>query len=240
MKFNKVFLMLYIVDPKSVCPREKVRNISPMQTYKMAKIEYNETKQIANSILTVYLGFSKSIKSVYGKKPYSNFFLKNIKNFDDFNNNTKLDSKERGFVFVDYSQIDSKLTKDKDKSFGVLCTSDYIKDWVNLSNDEYEAKKEQVKQAFLDELELHYPNISDYIEYSEVATAKTMRRYLKTPNATAYGFAPTVKQFFKIPEIKSKKMDNLFFVGQWVLGAGFSPAINSGKLAFDEIKRLTK
>ncbi len=106
-----------------------------------------------------------------------------------------------------------------------------------MSDKAYKKKKEEVSQAFIKELSKHYPNIDEYIEFYELGTAKTMQRYLKTPNATAYGYAPTAKQFFKIPQIKSKQIDNLYFVGQWVIGGGFSPAISSGKLAYDHIVR---
>jgi phytoene dehydrogenase-like protein len=70
-----------------------------------------------------------------------------------------------------------------------------------------------------------------------MATAKTMQRYLKTPNGTAYGFAPTPKQFFRIPKVRSDKMDNLYFVGAWVIGGGFSPAITSGWMCAEEIEK---
>ena len=213
-----------------------VSNISPMQTYEMAEIKHNdEKKQIAESLLTIYLGFSKNLKEIYKENSYSNFFLKEVHKLEDFNDTRETPAKERGFAFIDYSQIDSELTKEKNKSFGVLTTVDYLRDWENLSEKEYKEKKAIVLESFLNKLEKEYPNIKEYIEYSEVATAKTMQRYLKTPNGTAYGFAPSVQQFFKVPQTKSPKMKNLYFVGQWVIGGGFSPALTSGKLCYDAI-----
>lgn len=212
-----------------------ISNLSPMQTYAMAGKEYHTSKQIANSLLTVYLGFSKNLRSLYGKRPYSTFFLNDAVQLRDLDNARVSDAADRGFVFVDYSQIDSALTKDPSKSFAVCCTTDYLVDWEGLDDAAYRAKKTRVLEAYLDEIERHYPGIREHLEYSEVATAKTMQRYLKTPNATAYGFAPTVKQFFKIPQVKSDRMDHLYFVGQWVIAGGFSPAIASGKLAYDAI-----
>jgi all-trans-retinol 13,14-reductase len=215
-----------------------ISNISPMQTYEMAGIKHDEEKkQIAESLLTIYLGFSKNLKEIYKENSYSNFFLKEVHKLEDFNNSRTTPTKERGFAFIDYSQIDSALTKDNNKSFGVLTTVDYLRDWKNLSEKEYKEQKEIVLESFLNELEKEYPNIKEYIEYREVATAKTMQRYLKTPNGTAYGFAPSVQQFFKVPQTKSPKMKNLYFVGQWVIGGGFSPALTSGKLCYDAIAK---
>ena len=212
-----------------------ISNLSPEQTYKLYAQAYRETKELGESLLTIYLGFSKSIKDVYGKKEYSNFIYDDIDSVDGLNTMSKKDISQRGFVFIDYSQIDSGLTKDSSKSFGAICTIDYIKEWSDLDDESYEQKKSDLIDSTLTKLEKYYPNISNLVEYAEVGTAKTVKRYIKTPNGTAYGFKPTPKQFFRVPKSKSKKVDNLYFVGQWVIGGGFSPAISSGGLCFDEL-----
>jgi len=131
--------------------------------------------------------------------------------------------------------VDSALTKDTSNSFGVICLSDFIEEWQNLSEDDYKIKKQNLIDVALSKLEMYYPNIKELVEYAEVGTAKTVHRYIKTPNGTAYGFKPTPKQFFKIPKVKSDKINNLYFVGQWVIAGGFSPAISSGGLCYDAI-----
>ena len=145
------------------------------------------------------------------------------------------DIEERGFVFVDYSQVDAALTKDESKSFGVVCLTDYIEEWQDLKPKAYNEKKEKLIAASLEKLEHYYPNIAELVEYAEVGTAKTVARYIKTPKGTAYGYKPTPKQFFKIPNVKSKKIKNLYFTGQWVISGGFSPTILSGGLCYKEI-----
>ena len=212
-----------------------ISNLSPEQTYELFKKEYTETKEIADSLLTIYLGFSKNLKETYGKQPYSNFIFDEIDSVNSYNALLKKDITERGFVFVDYSQVDSALTKDTSKSFGVICLSDFIEEWQNLSEDDYKIKKQNLIDVALSKLEMYYPNIKELVEYAEVGTAKTVHRYIKTPNGTAYGFKPTPKQFFKIPKVKSDKINNLYFVGQWVIAGGFSPAISSGGLCYDAI-----
>ncbi len=193
-----------------------ISNISQEQTYKLFNIEYKEHKELANSLLTIYLGFSKNLKTIYGKRAYSNFI--------------------DNFAFVDYSQIDSNLSP-KDKSFGAICFIDSIKNWESLDKSSYKAKKDAILQEYIKKLEKHYPNITDYIEYAEVGTPKTVKRYIKTPNGTAYGYKPTPKQFFKIPKVQSKKIKNLYFVGQFVIAGGFSPAIISGAMCAKELSK---
>jgi phytoene dehydrogenase-like protein len=211
-----------------------ISNLSPQHTYGLFKHPYRESREIADSLLTIYLGFSKNIKEVYGERAYSTFIMDSVGSVEELNTISKEEASKRNFVFVDYSQIDSRLSSSQ-KSFGAICMVDYLDEWRGLDNDSYKEKKAYLIEATLKKLERYYPNITHIVEYAEVGTAKTIQRYIKTPNATAYGFRPTPKQFFKVPKSKSTEIDNLYFVGQWVIGGGFSPAIMSGGLCAREI-----
>lgn len=213
-----------------------ISNLSPQDTYRLFGTLYQETKEIANSLLTVYIGFNKNLKEVYGEQSYTHFIYDKLSKLDDFSLMAQKEIRQRGFTFVDYSQVDATLTP-SDKSFGVVCLSDYIEDWEDLDQEVYKAKKHSLQEAIIRKLETYYPDISKYIEYIETGTAKTVQRYIKTPQGTAYGYKATPKQFFKVPDVRSKKIKNLYFVGQWVIAGGFSPAISSGYLAYKEIMR---
>ncbi len=233
---QKEITYLHHKEYKHISYDRLIANISPQQTYAMAGVAYHEKFEISESLLSIYIGFHTNLKSVYGKRPYSNFFLKTVKNLDELHESLHQERSKRGFVFVDYSQIDAQLCP-PEKSFGALCATDYLSDWEALSPQQYEAQKAQLLESFLDELERHYPHIREYIEFAEVGTAKTMQRYLQTPNGTVYGFAPTTYQFFRRPQIQSPLIKDLYFVGQWVVGGGFSPAIASGKMGYEECMR---
>ena len=233
------------INPKSTIYRYKkeeitlshdtvISNLAPSTTYALANIVYKENKSVASSLLTIYIGFKSNLKSIYGKKAYSTFFMNDIASMNAYDVKMEKPIEKRSMMFVDYSQINAALTDDS-KSFGVICTTDYLKDWESLSKEEYAQKKTALIEQYLVVVEKEYPNIREYIAFAEVATAKTMKRYLKTPQGTAYGFAPTNKQFFRIPEVKSKKLDNLYFVGAWVIGGGFTPAILSGGMCASKI-----
>lgn len=207
-----------------------VSNISPFDTYKLFDIGYLEKKKISKSITTLYIGFSKNLKSVYGTGAYSNFMLEELSSCADF-------GVKKSFVFVDYSQIDSGLVDDS-KSFGEVCIIDELSKWDGLGDDEYEIAKDRLAEDVFATLEKHYPKIKEYVEFVEVATPKTMERYIKTPMGTAYGYEPTPKQFFRPLKSKSKKLDNLYFVGQFAVSGGFSAAIMSGYICRKEISGL--
>ncbi len=213
-----------------------VSNASPMQTYEMAGVDYENSKTLGVSLYTLYLGFSQNIKTVYGTGAYSSFDFSQFDSLDAYENSLSQPIEKRTKVFVDYSQVDSGLTEDE-KSLGAICGVDYIEDWQGLDDDAYKAKKEALTQALITDLEKDYPGISELVEYAELGTAKTVQRYLQTPVGTAYGFAPTASQFFRTPESSSDKLDNLYFVGAWVIGGGFTPAIMSGAMVAKAFKK---
>ncbi len=186
------------------------------------------------SLLTIYLGFNKNLKDT-GSKYYSSFiFDDTIKSQADIKTNNHADFKKRSFTFVDYSQVDSELTKEG-KSVGVICCIDYLSDWEKLNKEEYTAKKKQVAEIYIDKLEKFIPGIKEHIDYYEVGTSKTVARYTLNPEGAVYGFAQTPE---RIMTNKFETVENLHFASAWTkIGGGFSGAIFSGYLCAMDILR---
>lgn len=186
------------------------------------------------SLLTIYLGFKENLKWI-GNKYYSTFvFDKTIKRQADILENNKGDFHNRSFTFVDYGQIDSGLTING-KSVGAICCIDYLSDWESLTDDEYKSKKEAVAKIFISRLEKLIPGITGTIEYFEVATSSTIKRYTLNPGGSVYGFAQTPG---KNPINTSEIFDNLHFASAWgKTGGGFSGVIYSGYLCAYNILR---
>ena len=139
------------------------------------------------------------------------------------------DIRNRGFAFVDYSQIDSGLAP-KGKSLGSLCTIDYLSDWDGLSGENYRQKKETVSQAFLKKLEELIPGIIAEIEYYELGTARTVQRYTLNPGGAVYGYAQSPKQSGTLYRpSNSSPIEHLYFASAWAFpGGGFTGAMLSG------------
>jgi phytoene dehydrogenase-like protein len=202
------------------------------------KVE-DQIKNLQNScsVITLYLGFTKMPK-VLGNKFYSTFIANNdVKILKDFAEDLQhADFDKRHLIFVDYSQIDSGLTPEG-KSFGVLTTSDYGKDWENLSKEEYKTKNEEVSKAMIDRLEKLIPGIKEHIEYYELGTAKTVERYTLNPGGSVYGFSQTVSQAGDNRFGQSMPVKNLHIASAWGFpGGGFTGAIISGFLTSLKIK----
>jgi phytoene dehydrogenase-like protein len=118
---------------------------------------------------------------------------------------------------------------------GALCCIDYLTDWEGLDNKEYNSKKEKVASVFIERLEKIIPGIKNIIEYYEVGTSATVRRYTLNPDGAVYGFA-------QIPSRKVidafRSLDNLHFASAWgKTGGGFSGAIYGGYLCAMNILR---
>jgi all-trans-retinol 13,14-reductase len=182
---------------------------------------------IGTSFLTIYFGFKKPLKEL-GHKYYSTFIYdESVKYQADILRNNKTDFANRSFTFVDYSQVDSDLAP-KGKSVGAICCLDYLKDWEQLSKEDYKSEKERVAGIFINRLEKFIPGIKSVIDYYEVATSMTVKRYTLNPGGASHGFvhSPSRK-----PNDYLKLLDNLHFASAWSkTGGGFSGAIYGGYL----------
>ena len=186
------------------------------------------------SLLTIYFGFKNSLKTI-GYQHYSAFvFDGSVKTQADIVKNNSVDFHTRSFTFVDYGQIDSGLAPGG-KSVGAICCIDYLKDWELSSREEYYKKKEETAKIFIERLENLIPGIASEIEYYEVGTPCTIKRYTLNPAGAVYGFAQTPGK----PAINITGLfDNLHVASAWGrTGGGFSGAIFSGFLCAINILR---
>ena len=196
-----------------------------------------ERQEVACSLISVYLGFKRPAKEL-GNAHYSTIVAgEDVSSPSDVLRNLRGDISKRGFIFVDYSQVDSQLAP-QNKGLGVICTLDYISDWENLGKEEYRTKKEEVAQMFIERLDKLIPGIKDEIEYHEVGTPKTIKRYTLNPDGTAYGFAQIPRQAGRKRIQQKSPVENLYFASAWTMpGHGFSGAILSGYRCAEMILR---
>lgn len=71
-------------------------------------------------------------------------------------------------------------------------TPSWIEDWQGLSAKEYEQKKEEAAGRIIDRLEKIFPGLDAGLDYMEVGTARSHRRFLGREDGT-YGPIPTRK-----------------------------------------------
>lgn len=189
---------------------------------------------VGASLLTVYFGFSSTLHP-FGNRNYSTFvFDGSVRKPGDILSNNRGDYLHRGYTFVEYGQVDSRLAPEG-KSVGAICCIDYLSDWETLSKEEYRKKKSEVAGIFTDRLDRLYPGSRNVIEHIEVGTPKTVRRYTLNTGGAVYGFA----QLPDRPALKSlESFRNMTVASAWgKFGGGFSGAIYSGYMAAVDLLR---
>jgi phytoene dehydrogenase-like protein len=93
--------------------------------------------------------------------------------------------------------------------------------------------------VLIDRLNKLIPGIKEEIEYCEVGTSKTIKRYTLNPEGTAYGFSQIPKQAGRKRIPQKAPVENLFFASAWTVpGHGFSGAIMSGYWCAQEILKI--
>jgi all-trans-retinol 13,14-reductase len=191
--------------------------------------------KIGASLLTVYYGFRKPLKEI-GSKHYAYFIYDpSVKNQADILPNNHSDFNTRSFTLVDYSQVDSRLAPEG-KSVGTVCAVDYPSDWENLSREEYTRMKADVADTITSRCEQFIPGFRNAVEYFEVATSLSVKRFTLNPEGAVYGFAQNPD---KPVDYLSALPENVHIASAWgKLGGGFSGAfINGYNTAVDLLKR---
>lgn len=192
---------------------------------------------IGPSIMTLYVALDKPLSEL-GNKYYS-LILYNSKKFklENFAELNRGDFEHRPAILCDYSQLDAKLSPEG-KGYLVLSLMDHLKDWEDLSEADYKLKKKQVTDILINRIYELFPDMEAHVEHVELATARTMKRYLMTPNGTAYGYTNTPKQSLIFRPRAKSGIPNLYFASAWALpGAGFGGALTSGNICAAQIKK---
>ena len=186
------------------------------------------------SLLTVYFGFRKPLKEL-GNKYYSTFvFDPTIKTQKDIVGNNHSGFETRGFTLVDYSQVDAALAPEG-KSVGAVCCIDYASDWEGMDIKAYLKKKAEVTETLVSRCEKLIPGFKDVIEYVEIGTPLTVRRYTMNPEGAVYGFAQNPG---KTLDYLSVLPENIRIASAWgKFGGGFSGSIFSGYMTALDILR---
>ncbi|MEE4115516.1 MAG: NAD(P)/FAD-dependent oxidoreductase, partial [Marinilabiliaceae bacterium] len=193
--------------------------------YGRALTESIESINIGASLLTVYFGFNREL-SEFGCTNYSTFvYDESVKTQADILGNNKSDFDTRSFTFVDYGKVDSALAPEG-KSVGAVCCIDYLSDWAGLDRKGYREKKCLAGMQISERLNKLFPGFEEAVDYMEVATAKTVKRYTLNPEGAVYGFAQN-------PGASRKYLDllpeNIYLASAWgKFGGGFTGAIFSG------------
>jgi prolycopene isomerase len=100
--------------------------------------------------------------------------------------------KEQGTIFVSIPTLLDPTLAPEGYHIIHSFTPSYIKNWQDLSSQEYQQKKEESANQLIDRLEAIFPGIQEGLDYEEIGTPRTHRRFLGREDGT-YGPIPRHK-----------------------------------------------
>ncbi len=231
-------------DPERVRAPIIVGNASPHALGRMLPGDLRERfmrpyagRALAPSLWTVYLGLDRPPGRL-GLGHYSTFFPADwMDRLSQMPYNARLladgpGERMPGWVVTDYSRLDSGLTGEG-RHLAVMTGLDRLSNWEHLDEESYRRKKASWMEALVRDLDRRLPGISSHIFYNEMATARTMKRYLGTPGGTPYGFSQHPASAGRHRPRARTALPGLFLASVFALpGGGFSGALQSGNLAY--------
>lgn len=99
-------------------------------------------------------------------------------------------------------------------------------DWLDLPRDEYKAKKARIMETILDRAKQQFPEMASHITFIEASTPRTNKKFTNSEGGSSFGYKPLPGRNMRF--LKKPPVDGLTFVGTWMNGAGYEPAICLG------------
>jgi phytoene desaturase len=200
------------------------------QNYRQYSEKYWSKKIFAPSSLLFYVGFDTKIKNV---EHHNLFFDTNFeKHAEDIYDHPKWPTAP-----LFYANFPSET----DKSMAPEgCETGFFLIPIAPDLEDTEALREEYFNIILSRLELRIDQkVRNNIIFKESFCVKDFISEYNSYKGNAYGMANTLLQTaFLRPNLKSKKVKNLYFTGQLTVpGPGVPPALISGKLVADLITK---
>ena len=152
----------------------------PPEFIPRAERKWRERYQKSPSFLSLHLGVEAS---VLPSESDCHHII--VKNWD------KMEEPE-GTIFVSIpTLLDPSLAPEGYHIIHAF-TPSWIDDWEKLPESEYEAKKEAAAGRIIEDLEVLFPGLDAGLDYMEVGTARSHRRFLSRQDGT-YGPIPAYK-----------------------------------------------
>jgi phytoene dehydrogenase-like protein len=132
---------------------------------------------------------------------------------------------------TDYASLDPKLGPDDDLYAVSMTGVDRLWAWEGLSAEEDKARREAWIDALVNDLDARYPGIRGAVRQAEMATARTLKNRIGTPNGECYGWRPTPERLFGRPPTPRTTVPGLWISSAYTVSGGYAGALHGGMLA---------
>ncbi len=191
---------------------------------------YWDKKTFAPSSLLFYVGFDKKLQNI---EHHNLFFDTNFEaHAEDIYDNPKWP--DNPLFYVNFPSITDSSMAPKD------CETGFFLIPIAPNLEDTEAIRQQYFDIIIKRFEkLTQQKVTNNIIFKESFCVRDFKKEYNSYKGNAYGMANTLMQTaFLRPNLKSKKVDKLYFTGQLTVpGPGVPPALISGKLAADLIQK---
>ncbi|WP_435524244.1 phytoene desaturase family protein [Chryseobacterium indoltheticum] len=201
------------------------------EKYRNYNSDYWQKKILAPSCLIYYLGFRKKISNL---KHHTLFFENDLyEHTNDIYNEKKWPSKPLFYACCS-SKTDKSMAPEN-------CENVFLLMPVAPGIEDSEEIREYYFKQMIERLEKHtgVTGLSSCIDYKRSYCINDFQTDYNAYKGNAYGLANTLSQTAVLkPAIRNKKIKNLLYTGQLTVpGPGVPPAIISGKIVANEVKK---
>lgn len=116
-----------------------------------------------------------------------------------------------------------------DESYGYVVQLEILdqpSDWFDLSRGDYKIRKSLVAEKIIERFSKKFPLVRDKIKYIDISTPRTNQKFTNSTGGSAFGYKPVPKRNSRF--LQRPPLEGLQFVGTWVNGAGYEPAMCLG------------
>jgi len=118
----------------------------------------------------------------------------------------------------------------------VSSTNANYRDWMDLSEEDYERAKQELIDTTLDCLDQYVPNVRERADHVEASTPRTFERYTQHVQGASFG---TKFEGLKVSQELPKRIEGLFHAGSvGIIMSGWLGAVNYGVIVSNEVDKL--
>jgi len=118
----------------------------------------------------------------------------------------------------------------------VSSTNARYEDWINLSDEDYQASKDDLIETTLESLDRYVPGVRKKIDHVEAATPRTFRHYTRHAQGASFG---TKFEGLAVSRSLPAQVQGLFHAGSvGIIMSGWLGAINYGVIVANEVDAL--
>jgi all-trans-retinol 13,14-reductase len=194
------------------------------------------------SLFNVSLGLTRPAAD-FGVTAYSTFlYPDDMQRFADYPHAAAVFGTEPGgrvppYVVADYGRLDAQLRRDGDLYLVSLCGGDRLEWWKDLDEAGELDRRKRWIDILIADVNRRYPGFAGAVAQAEIATARTMKNRLGTPEGEVYGFRPTPSRLFRRLPSAATPVEGLWLASAYTVGGGYAGAMQGGLMAADAALR---